>query len=127
MTKEELKKHLLDLEGFDFEAFEFENEFSAKGILKAMDEYAQQAIAEHEASKTVIKAKALRKKGTDKWYQIDYVALDDGNFPFRTRRLPDLWHDEYRKDGIGFVAESNLPSDAELIDIEIIVKAGGER
>lgn len=86
-----------------------------------------EAIADHEASKTVIKAKALRKKGTDKWYQIDYVALDDGNFPFRTRRLPDLWHDEYRKDGIGFVAESNLPSDAELIDIEIIVNAGGER
>ena len=50
MTEEELKKYLFDLEGFDFEAFELENEFSAKGILKAMDEYAQQAVAEHEAS-----------------------------------------------------------------------------
>lgn len=102
-------------------------EFYHVELAEDLDSVIQQAIAEHEASKTVIKAKALRKKGTDKWYQIDYVALDDGNFPFGTRRLPDLWHDEYRKDGIGFVAESNLPSDAELIDIEIIVKSGGER
>ena len=125
MTKEELKS---SLESFFVSKYGLpKNQHLPLNFDLMLSSVISQAIAEHEASKTVIKAKALRKKGTDKWYQIDYVALDDGNFPFRTRRLPDLWHDEYRKDGIGFVAESNLPSDAELIDIEIIVKAGGER
>lgn len=62
--------------------------------------------------------RALRKKGTDKWYAITYTALDDGSYPFITRRLPDLWHPDFLKDGIGFVAESNLPKDAELVELE---------
>lgn len=36
---DEIKKNLLEKEGFDFNAFEFENEFSAKAILKAMNQY----------------------------------------------------------------------------------------
>ena len=38
LTKEEI----LDKEGFDFDAFQYDNEYSAKAILKAMEEYANQ-------------------------------------------------------------------------------------
>lgn len=54
----------------------------------------------------VIKAKALRKKGTDKWY---YFATDGRFYPSRT---------------IDIEAGRTLttpPSDAELVDIEIRV------
>ena len=36
------KEQILDKNGFDFDAFKFENEFSAKNLLSAMDEYAEQ-------------------------------------------------------------------------------------
>ena len=35
-------RQTLDVNGFDFDAFEFENEYSAKNILSAMEEYANQ-------------------------------------------------------------------------------------
>jgi hypothetical protein len=35
------KQQFLDRNGFDFAAFEYENEYSAKNILLAMDEYAK--------------------------------------------------------------------------------------
>lgn len=38
MTKEKI----LDINGFDFDAFKYENEYSAKNLLLAMKEYAQQ-------------------------------------------------------------------------------------
>ena len=36
------KEQILDRNGFDFEAFKFENEYSADNILSAMEEYADQ-------------------------------------------------------------------------------------
>ena len=43
MTKEQI----LDRNGFDFEAFKLENEYSAKNLLLAMDEYSEQRVAEY--------------------------------------------------------------------------------
>lgn len=42
MSKIRTKEQILDRNGFDFEAFKFENEYSAKNILLAMDEYSEQ-------------------------------------------------------------------------------------
>jgi hypothetical protein len=36
------KEQILDKNGFDFEAFKFENEHSARNLLLAMDEYSEQ-------------------------------------------------------------------------------------
>ena len=86
-------------------------------ILKAMEEYTQQAIAEHEAKKTVIYAKALRKKDSaSKWYYFngDDWCIDATPIPF---------------DGEISDVQEEL-EDAELIDIEIVIpepyKEGGE-
>lgn len=38
------KEQILDRNGFDFEAFKFENEYSADNILSAMEEYADQKV-----------------------------------------------------------------------------------
>lgn len=40
------KEEVLDRNGFDFEAFKYENEYSAKNLLKAMDEYAINILKE---------------------------------------------------------------------------------
>ena len=56
-----------------------------------------------------ILAKALRKKGTDKWYitsDADYEVWD----------YPDIWSKNI------LLKPSDAPLDAELIDIEIYVK-----
>ena len=42
MSKIRTKEQILDRNGFDFEAFKFENEYSAKNLLLAMDEYSEQ-------------------------------------------------------------------------------------
>jgi hypothetical protein len=69
-----------------------------------------------------IHAKALRKRGTDKWYGINAVADK-----WIERKLPELWHKDYDTlEGIEFVAESTIPPNAELVDIIIIVQEGGE-
>lgn len=36
------KRQILDRNGIDFDAFEYEHEYSAKNLLTAMDEYAEQ-------------------------------------------------------------------------------------
>ena len=53
-------------------------------------------------------AKALRKKGTDKWY---YFKMADGEF--YESRYPDLF---------GGIGDIQLPSDAELVNVKIIVE-----
>ena len=42
MEKSKTKEEILDKNGFDFDAFKFENEYSAKNLLIAMDEYSEQ-------------------------------------------------------------------------------------
>jgi hypothetical protein len=42
MKKIRTKEQILSRNGFDFEAFKFENEHSAKDLLLAMDEYSEQ-------------------------------------------------------------------------------------
>lgn len=42
MSKIRTKEEILDRNGFDFEAFKLENEYSAKNLLLAMDEYSEQ-------------------------------------------------------------------------------------
>jgi len=54
-----------------------------------------------------IKAKALRKAGTDEWY---HWNMEVGYFPYKSI---EAFKDEYIYD---------LPADAELVDITIIVK-----
>lgn len=41
------KEAVLEKNGFDFESFEIENEYSAKNLLSAMEEYAQDKLKEH--------------------------------------------------------------------------------
>lgn len=40
------KEKILDRNGFEFEAFKFENEYSAKNLLLAMQEYADQQTSD---------------------------------------------------------------------------------
>lgn len=42
MSKIRTKEEILERNGFDFESFKFENQYSAKNILLAMDEYSEQ-------------------------------------------------------------------------------------
>ena len=73
----------------------------------------EEAISEHEASKKVIKAKALRKKGTALWYELledlSWVEVD----------TPNTWTEN---DDILLIT----PYDGEVVDVEIIIKEGGE-
>ena len=41
------KEEILEKNGFDFELFEIENEYSAKNLLLAMEEYAQEYAQEY--------------------------------------------------------------------------------
>ena len=53
MTKEQI----LDRNGFDFDAFKYENEYSAKAILTAMDELVSQEVAkERERAGKLVEA-----------------------------------------------------------------------
>ena len=69
------------------------------------------AVLEILRSVSVIKAKALRKKGTDMWYEFGMVN-------YREVQTPQLWPHHLT---IGFFSVSNLPADAELVDIEILL------
>lgn len=40
------KEEILEENGFDFEAFALENEYSAKNLLAAMEQYAKQHITD---------------------------------------------------------------------------------
>lgn len=67
-----------------------------------------------------IKAKALRKRGTDKWYCQD-MSEDDRWF---TLKLPQLMrHEVNNSTVINSLKNFGLPADAELVDIVIIVKS----
>lgn len=50
MSKTRTKEQVLNRNGFDFRAFEFENEYSAKNLLSAMDEYKNDAVLRAELS-----------------------------------------------------------------------------
>ncbi|MFA6917033.1 MAG: hypothetical protein WC222_11595 [Parachlamydiales bacterium] len=73
-------------------------------------------------SQTVIKAKALRKKGTDEFYIYDALINE-----WCTCQLPELLAETAAMKAYEYLSEkglaaADLPYDAELIDIEIIVK-----
>ena len=62
-----------------------------------------------------IKAKALRKRGTEMYYR------DEMGLEFVVNTWPDLWHPD---NDIKTLREQfkHIPADAELVDILIIVK-----
>lgn len=80
------------------------NNCTAEAAKTAIEDIMQ--LMKHKGN--VIHAKALRKKGTDEWY---YFNLADGEF--YKSRYPDLFC------GIGDI---QLPEDAELINVKIIVE-----
>lgn len=65
-----------------------------------------------EQSDSFYTVRALRKKGTDKWYSYD---ADDGFF---LSPAPDTWE----KDDLLITGYAELPKDAELVELEIRVK-----
>lgn len=66
----------------------------------------QQSIAEHEAKRKVIKAKAMRKKGTNLWYR-------DSKRAKPTEFISKVYPLNYN--------HAFAPYDSELVDIEIRV------
>ena len=57
MTQTMTKEQILDRNGFDFDAFQLENEYSAKAILKSMSEWEQQQLsAERERAGKLVSA-----------------------------------------------------------------------
>jgi len=57
MTQTMTKEQILDRNGFDFDAFQLENEYSAKAILKSMSEWEQQQLsAERERAGKLVEA-----------------------------------------------------------------------
>lgn len=88
MTAEEV----LDRNGFDFAAFEFENEHSAKNLLSAMEEYASKpTVAEKEVSDEEIN------------HFLDY--LNNTRICFRTSDRVNAY--DIVRDFIGFIKERN--------------------
>ena len=61
------KQEILDKNGFDFERFEFENEYSVKNLLTSMDEYAEQEAKAYASwlSNTVIQGRTASKLWAD--------------------------------------------------------------
>lgn len=126
MTKEEIKKQISD-SSIQVQLYGNDGQEVVKGnkakehLIKWIYEWIDEAIAEHEAGKTVIKAKALRKKGTDKWY----VAYESGKIPNQetlyfneTRSINGAAHNyDFWYKSQNFYP----PADAELIDIEITI------
>lgn len=47
-TMSKTKEDILDANGFDFAAFEYENEYSAKNLLIAMEEHSSQQLSEYK-------------------------------------------------------------------------------
>jgi len=79
MTQTMTKEQILDRNGFDFDAFQLENEYSAKAILKSMSEWEQQQLsAERERAgklEHALKMCVDALKGLD---ATDYVAYTAG-------------------------------------------------
>ena len=61
------KQEMLNKNGFDFEHFEFENEYSVKNLLASMDEYAEQEAKAYASwlSNTVIQGRTASKLWAD--------------------------------------------------------------
>jgi len=81
------KQQILDRNGFDFDAFQFENEHSAKNLLIAMDEYAEQKSKDYSpwnpASKPPNENKdviAVLKDGT--FFMARYSGVSGWGFYF---------------------------------------------
>jgi len=64
-----------------------------------------------------IKAKALRKNGTNEWYQ---SPIDEGLYHWWLSAFPEVLSTEANLDQL-IAHYSDLPSDAELIEIEILL------
>lgn len=72
------KQQILDRNGFDFDAFEYENEYSAKNLLTAMDEYAEQEAKAYTSwlSNTVIRGRTASKLWADYKAEIGPIVPD---------------------------------------------------
>lgn len=72
----------------------------------------------------IIHAKALRKRGTDKWYHYEDIGKDIGGW--MTCQLPKLLADTATMKDYKALSKKGLvikpPPDAELIDIKIIIE-----
>lgn len=79
-------------------------------VMEAIEAYHAQFEGE------VIHAKALRKKGTDKWYIYLDEWISEKGHSFLKHSIIDA--DTYEFE--------DIPQDAELVDIEIRVKGGAE-
>lgn len=91
----------------DFEGHEM---LTIEEAYELAEKYAAQFFA------TAIKAKALRKKGTDKWYH-PYTHKYSQNIVYTIQDSVHLFPADYE-----FGKDDNLPSDAVLVDILIIQK-----
>lgn len=78
------KKEILEKEGFDFEVFQSENEYSAKSILNAMEEFAtQKSIAFAEW----INSEGYREyDGYDRW-----IAPQNSSNVYETKQLYEMF------------------------------------
>lgn len=87
-----------------------------QAMKEELDLIVSDAITKHDASKEVIHAKAIRKKGTDKWYIYLDEWISEKGHSFLKHSIIDA--DTYEFE--------DKPQDAELVDIDIIVKGGEE-
>lgn len=89
---------------------------NSRDDLDAMYNNTLNEVIEILKSTPCIQAKALRKKGTGKWYAINHSKY------WFLKKYPDLWHIEFHTlEGIESAVESNLPYDAELVTVEILL------
>jgi hypothetical protein len=107
MKKQEFKKVLQ-------ESISINSPMSLNQIFNDLDAVIQAAIEEERGKKT-IKAKALRKKGTGEWYWPG-IGKSWDMLPFPNNQSITDTMDE-----IDEYYSGNVPTDAELIDITIIV------
>lgn len=72
----DLKRQILDKNGIDFDAFEYEHEYSAKNLLTAMDEYAEQEAKAYASwlSNTGIRGRTASKLWADYKAEIGTVV-----------------------------------------------------
>ena len=86
-----------------------ERENKSGAYIKDAEKIISDWIDKYEAEKELIIAKALRKKGTDKWYDILDLGIMHG--------FPCLLIEDATEE---FLVEiGSFPKDAELVDIEI--------
>lgn len=87
-----------------------------------------EAIEEYHAQfeeRPVIKARALRNKGTDKWYCLSVKTSPEGldyGYYYTEGTIPEVFYPTVTKHGIEETVCESLPTDAELVNITIIVE-----